>query len=159
MKVPLDPISNSAWQSPLCKTVDGPHLTNPALVVYYYWDCNTSLVLKAVMAGIFWIKKSSIVAVFFFILALNTPSATAAEDLPVMKLNLQQTRKRCKRPSAKRAPGKHPGLFQISRLFRARFSADVSPGQEEQPMFWFKDKYCIIGIVVWIFGLRKYWQF
>ena len=75
------------------------------------------------------------------ILALNTPSATAADDFPVMKLNLLQTRKRCKRPSAKRAPGRHPGLFQISRLFRARFPADVSPGQEEQPMFWFKDKY------------------
>ena len=79
---------------------------------------------------------------FDFILALNnnTLSATAAEDLPVMKLNLQQTRKRCKRSSAKRAPGGHPGLFQISRLFGARFSADVSPGQKEQPMFWFKDK-------------------
>ena len=79
------------------------------------------------------------VAVFFVILALNTPLATAADDLPLMKLNFLQTRKRCKRPIAKRTPGIHPGLFQISRLFRARFSADVSPGQEEQPMFWFKD--------------------
>ena len=74
-------------------------------------------------------------------LANKTPSATAADDFPVMKLNLLQTQKRCKRPSAKRAPGRHPGLFQISRLLRARFSADVSPGQEEQPMFWLKDKY------------------
>ena len=95
--------------------------------------------LKA-MAGVFWRNLSSIVAVFsFFFLALHTPSATAANDLPVMKLNLLQTRKRCKWPSAKRAPGRHPGLFQISRLFRTRFSADFSPGQEEQPMFWLKD--------------------
>ena len=85
-------------------------------------------------------NSSSIVAVFYLILANNTPSATAADDFPVMKFNLLQTRKRCKRPSAKRAPGRHPGLFQISRLFRARFPADVSPGQEEQPMFRFKDK-------------------
>ena len=81
------------------------------------------------------------VAVFFVILALNTPLATAADDLPLMKLNLLQTRKRCKRPSAKRAPGRHPGLFQISQLFRTRFPADFSPGQEEQPMFWLKDKF------------------
>ena len=46
-----------------------------------------------------------------------------------------ETRKRCKRPSAKRAPGR-----QMSRLFRAHFPADVSPGQEERTMFWFKDK-------------------
>ena len=39
----------------------------------------------------------------------------------------------------KRAPGKHPGLFQISvsRLFRARFPIDIYPGQEEQPLLWF----------------------
>ena len=41
-------------------------------------------------------KSSSIVAVFYFILAYdNTPSATAADDFPVMKLNLLQTQKRC----------------------------------------------------------------
>ena len=56
-----------------------------------------------------------------------------------MQLNLLQTRKRCKRPSAKRATGKRPGLFhfQISRLFKERFPVDVSPGQEEQPIYWF----------------------
>ena len=89
---------------------------------------------------------------FNFILAHNNPSATAADDSPellLMKLNLLQTRKRCKRPSAKRAPGRHPGLFQISWLFRTRFSADFSPGQEEQPMFWLKDSIC--GIVQQIF--------
>ena len=78
---------------------------------------------------------------YFLILAhnANAPSAKAADNFPVIKLNLLQTRKRCKRPSAKRAPGRHPGLFQISRLFRTRFPADFSPGQKEQPMFWFKD--------------------
>ena len=92
-------------------------------------------------SGVFRKNSSLIVAVFYFIVELNTPSATAADDLPLMKLNFLQTRKRCKRPSEKRAPGKHPGLFLISWVFRARFPPDVSPGQEEQPMFWFKDKY------------------
>ena len=82
-----------------------------------------------------------LVAVFYLILALNTPSATAADDLPLMKLNLLQTRKRCKRPSAKRAPGRHPGLFQILRLFRARFPADVSPGQEGNQCFGLRMNY------------------
>ena len=40
-------------------------------------------------------------------------------------------------------PGRHPGLFQISQLFSASFSADFSPGQEEQPMFWFKEKFLV----------------
>ena len=35
-------------------------------------------------------------------------------------------------------PGMSSGLFRISRLFRASFPTDVPPGQEEQPMFWFK---------------------
>ena len=50
---------------------------------------------------------------------------------------LLETCKWCKQLSAKRAPGKHPGNFQILWLFRARIQVDVSPGQEEQPMFWF----------------------
>ena len=29
----------------------------------------------------------------------------------------------------------------LSQLFRTRFPADFSPGQKDQPMFWFKDNY------------------
>ena len=47
----------------------------------------------------------------------------------------QQTRKQCKRPSAKWAPGRHPGLFLISRLFRARFPIDVSPVKRSNHCF------------------------
>ena len=107
----LDPISNSAFVMQ-CSTK------------YYYWHCNTS----------------------GFIYSLtNNKAGTAKQSLKLdqaaLSCRICQTRKRCKRPSAKRAPGKHPGLFQISQLFTAHFPADVSPGQKEQPMFWFKDKY------------------
>ena len=39
-------------------------------------------------------------------------------------------------------PGDRSRVMSLrNRINRACFSANVSPGQEEQPMFWFKDKY------------------
>ena len=71
---------------------------------------------------------------------VGTAKQSLKQDPAALSCRICQTRKRCKRPSAKRAPGRHPGLFQISRLFKTCFPADVSPGQEEQSMFRFKDK-------------------
>ena len=68
----------------------------------------------------------------------ETAKQSLEYDPAALLCRICQTRKWSKRPSAKRAPGRHPGLFQISRLFGASFPADVSPGQKEQPMFWFK---------------------
>ena len=83
-----------------CKWTPWP---GPCSVVQLH--CNTSQVLKAV-AGVFWEILSSIVAVFYFVLASHLildirPRATAAHYVHVMKLNLLQIRKRCKWPSAK----------------------------------------------------------
>ena len=125
LKVPLDPTSNSAGQSPLCQAVNGPAHDEPGpcsivlVLLGLALRCFPGFILrlKAVMAD--WqayFKKSSIVAVFYLIPANYTPSATAADDFPVMKFNLLQTRKRCKRPSAKRAPGRHLGARALSNI-------------------------------------------
>ena len=119
-KVPLDPISNSGSDFKL-----GPCIV--VLLALQYTILPWFQRQSWQHAGVFRKNLSLIVAVFYIIVELNTPSATAADDLPLMKLNFLQTRKRCKRPSAKRAPGIHPGLFQISRFFRARLIRQTFP--------------------------------
>ena len=88
---------------------------------------------------------SSIVAVFYIILTHNTPSATALSsrwftrdeiEFAVNSKAMQATE--CK---AIRARKTSRALSNITFSGRERFPADVSPGQEKQPMFWFKDKY------------------
>ena len=102
-----------------------------------YCTCSCSVGSTASRAGL--VKTSS--GVHLQPSKAGTAQQSLKLDPAALSCRICQTRKRCKRPSAKRAPGRHPGLFQISRLFGARFPADVSPGQKEQPMFWFKDKY------------------
>ena len=93
-------------------------------------------------------KKSSIVAVFYLILANNTPSATAADDFPVMKFNLLQTRKRCKRPSAKRAPGiktsRCPGSFKYHGFLEHAIRQTFPPVKRSNQCFGLRINICIV---------------